>query len=337
MRIEPFEYLRPATLKEACEAMAAHPGAVSILAGGTDLIPRLKQQLIRPAYVLDMTDVREYCYVRGDASGLAIGAGTTLYTVAGSEVVRQRAPVLAEAAGKVASQQIRNVATLGGNLCLETRCWYYNQSLAWKRAKPMCFKAGGEQCHVVNKPGQCYATFQGDTAPALLALDARVRLVSAQGERTIPLAQLYSGKGEAPLTIAPNELIAEVLIPALPAGSGTSYLKYSHRKAVDFPLASVAVWVNVDRGNGRSTGVRVALSGIASAPLRVPKAEEALMGREIDASAIAAAAEAAVKASRPVNNLHHGQPALRRKMVGILSRLAIEEAKNKTQGKGSKK
>lgn len=331
MRIEPFEYLRPATLKEACEALAEHLGAARILAGGTDLIPRLKQQLIRPAHIIDMTDVQEYRFVRGDASGLAIGAGTTLQTIVVSEVIRRQAPVLSEAAGKAASQQIRNVGTLGGNLCQETRCWFYNQSLAWKRAKPNCFKAGGEICHVVNKPGVCYAAYQGDTAPALLALDAQIRLVSVQGERTIPLSQLYSGKGEAPLTLAPDELVAEALIPATPAGSGAAYLKFSHRKAVDFPLAGVAVWVNMDRGNGRSTGVRLALSGIGSAPLRVPKAEDILTGREIDAKAVAEAAEAAVKASRPVNNLHHGQPALRRKMVGILSRLAIEDAMSKAR------
>ncbi|MFH1008928.1 MAG: FAD binding domain-containing protein, partial [Candidatus Latescibacterota bacterium] len=201
MRIEPFEYLRPASLKEACEALSEHHGAICILAGGSDLIPRMKQQIIRPAYILDMTDVAEHRYVRGDRHGLVIGAGTTLHDIATSEVVRRQAPLLAVAAGKVASQQIRNLATLGGNICLETRCWYFNQSLAWKRAKPNCFKAGGRICHVVNKPGHCYAAYQGDTAPALLALNTWVRLVSVNGDRTIPLEQLYSGKGEVPLTL----------------------------------------------------------------------------------------------------------------------------------------
>lgn len=334
MRIEPFKYVRPTTVKEACEALAAHPGKASILAGGTDLIPRLKQQLIRPACVIDMTDVKEYRELHGDTSGLTIGAGTTLHDLLTSKVVQKRAPILAEAAGKVASQQIRNVATIGGNLCQETRCWFYNQSLAWKRAKPPCFKAGGTTCHVVNKKGQCYAVYQGDTAPALLVLDARVRLVSAKGERTIPIAQLYSGKAEAPLTIAPGELMAEIMIPVLPAGSGLSYMKFSHRKAVDFPLAGVAVWRSGNPGKGQKAGARLALTGVASLPLRVLKAEDILTGRKIDATAIAEAAEAAVKASQPVNNLHHGQPAMRRKMVGILTRMAIEEAGS---GKAAKK
>ncbi len=332
MRIEPFTYLRPATWQEAYAALAEHAGRTCILAGGTDLVPRLKQQITRPAYVIDMTDVEKYSYVHSDASGLCIGAGTTLQAIAASEDIKKGAPALVEAASKVASQQIRNVGTVGGNLCQETRCWYYNQSLSWKRAKPPCYKAGGEICHVVNKPSQCYAAFQGDTAPALLALDAQVRIVSTHGVRIIPLELLYSGKSESPLALAPDEMVAEVRIPAPAAGSGASYMKFSHRRAVDFPLAAVAVWLQQDGSNGRIADARLALSGVGSAPLRVPAAEEVLIGREMDGAAIAEAAEAAVKAARPVNNLHHGNPALRRQMVGILSRLAIEEAGKKARG-----
>ncbi len=326
MRIEPFVYLRPTTLKETCAALADNAGGARILAGGTDLIPRLKQQSARPACVIDMTDVAEFSCITPEASDLRLGAGTTLHTLTTSEIVRKEAPVLAEAAAKVAAQQIRNVGTLGGNLCQETRCWYFNQSLSWKQAKPPCYKAGGEICHVVNKPAQCYAAFQSDTAPALLALNAEVKIVSARSERTIPLAQLYSGKSESPLTLAADELVAEVRIPASPAGSGAVYLKYSHRRAVDYPLAAVAVWLKRAGGNGRIAEARLALSGVGGAPIRVSQAEEAMAGREMKAAVVAEAAEAAVKAARPVNNLHHGQPALRRQMVGILSRLAIEEA-----------
>ncbi len=330
MRIETFEYLRPTTLKEACDILAQRSGAACIMAGGTDLIPRMKQQLIRPAYLLDMTDLDAYRYVRNDAAGLAIGAGTTLHHITISEMVQQQAPVLVEAARRVASQQIRNVATLGGNLCLQNRCWFYNQSLAWKRAKPNCYKAGGEICYVVNKPDQCHAVFQGDTAPALLALNARVKLISSHGERTIPLEQLYSGKGNDPLTIAFNELLVEVLIPALPDGSAAVYRKFSHRKAVDFPLAGVAVWLNMDDVKGQGRGARLALTGVGPAPFRVPEAEAILVGQEMDAEAVRQAAAAAVKAAHPVKNLHHGPPAMRRKMVGILLRQALEDARSKT-------
>ncbi len=326
MRIEPFVYLRPASWQDACAALAGHPEATRILAGGTDLIPRLKQQTARPGYVLDTTDLADYRYVRSDGDALAIGAGTTLHDLTNSETVRQKAPVLATAAARVASQQIRNVGTLGGNLCQETRCWYYNQSLAWKRAKPACFKAGGEICHVVNKPGQCYAAYQGDTAPALLALDAQVKVLSARGARNMPLAELYSGKSEAPLTLAADEMVAEVRIPAQSLAGGASYQKFSHRRAVDFPLAAVAVWLKMDEGKRRIAAARLALSGVGSGPFRVPKAEAALVGREPQGETLAEAAEAAIEASRPINNLHHGHPALRRQMVGILSRLAIEEA-----------
>ncbi|MDP2644688.1 MAG: FAD binding domain-containing protein [Desulfobacterales bacterium] len=333
MRIETFEYLRPATLKEACDILAERSGAACILAGGTDLIPRLKQQLVRPSCLLDTTDMAEYRYVRSDAAGLAIGAGTTLQHLTSSETVRQQAPILAEAAGRVASRQIRNVATLGGNLCLQTRCWFYNQSRAWKRAKPDCYKAGGEICYVVNKPGQCYAVFQGDTAPALLALNARVKLLSARGERTLAIDQLYSGNGRDPFTIAPDELLVEVMIPHLPDGSAAAYGKFSHRKAVDFPLAGVAVWLAVDDAQGKGRGARLALTGVGPAPFRVPAAEALLAGPETDAAAIRGAAAAAARAAQPVKNLHHGPPALRRKMVGIMSRRAIEDAGNKSRMK----
>lgn len=324
MRIEPFKYLRPATVQEACRVMAEHRGAARILAGGTDLMPRMKQELATPAYVLDMADAKGFHYLRNGASGLSIGAGTTLHDIAASELIRRQVPSLAQAAHKVASQQIRNIATIGGNLCLETRCWFFNQSRAWKRAKPNCFKAGGQICYVVNKPDRCFAAFQGDTAPALLTLDARIRIVSARHERTIPLTELYSGKGQTPLTLAADEIIAEIQIPALPADNKVSYQKFSHRKAVDFPLAGVAV--RLDAGsNGRVAAARVAISGVGSAPVRVPDAEKALAGSDCSPEAVAAAAGAAAKAAQPVNNLHHGRPALRRRMVDILLKQALEE------------
>jgi 4-hydroxybenzoyl-CoA reductase subunit beta len=333
MRIETFEYRRPATLKEACESLAGRSGAACVLAGGTDLIPRMKQQLARPSCLLDMTDLSEYRYVRREASGLAIGAGTTLHDITISETVQRHAPVLVEAAGKVASQQIRNVATLGGNLCLQTRCWFYNQSRAWKRAKPDCFRAGGSICYVVNKPNQCYAVFQGDTAPALLALDARIKLISVRGERSLPIDQLYSGNAKDPLTLAPDELLAEVFIPDLPQGSGAAYGKFSHRRAVDFPLAGVAVRLAMDGAEGPGRGARLALTGVGPAPFRVPEAEAILAGQGVNPEAVRVAAAAAARAAQPVKNLHHGPPALRRKMVEIMSRQAIEEAASKAAKK----
>src|SRR3990172_1068563 len=214
MRILPFTYLRPGSIDEAVALLAEHGAEAVILAGGTDLVPRMKQMVARPKYVVDIRRIGALQAIAESAGGgLRIAAGTSLTRVAESPAVRERYPALAEAAARVGSTQLRNSGTLGGNVCLETRCWYYNQSHTWKAARPDCYKAGGEICHVVNKPGECYAAYRGDTSIALIALGAKATVAGPSGQRQMALEELFSGKGEAPLTLQPGELLTEILLP----------------------------------------------------------------------------------------------------------------------------
>lgn len=321
MRILPFTYLRPTSIDEAVALLAEHGAEAAALAGGTDLVPRMKQLVSRPKYVVD---IRRIGVLQESAEspdgGLRIGAGNSLTRIAESPTVKEKYPALAEAALRVGSTQLRNSGTLGGNICLETRCWYYNQSHAWKAARPDCFKAGGEICHVVNKPGECYAAYRGDTAIALIALGATARVLGPSGARQVPIEELFSGKGEAPRTLQPGEILTEILLPPPPQNSAQTYIKVFHR-AVDFPLAGVAAQITIE--NGRCTSARIALGAVESGPLRARQAEQILTSGPYSDQLVEEAAEATRKIAKPVRNMAHGSPSYRRQITGITVRQAL--------------
>ncbi len=186
MNIPRFDYLEPASLQEACSLLEEHGERAAILAGGTDLLVRMKQRTATPRYLVNLRSISNYDGI-ADGEGLRIGALTMLHTLTISPAIQAQAPILAQAARRVASPQVRHLATLGGNLCLERRCWYYNQSASWRQARPPCFRTGGDECHVVKGGDACYALFSADTAPALLALEAEVKVVGPEGETVMPL------------------------------------------------------------------------------------------------------------------------------------------------------
>lgn len=326
MRIDPLEYRRPATLEEALALLQAEGGPTAILGGGTDLVARLKLGILSPKIVVDLTRVPELRYIRQEDGVLAMGAATTLRTVETSPEVARAFPALAKAAKSVASFQIRSVGTLAGNVCLETMCWFYNQSRQWKKSRPLCFKAGGELCHVVKKPGICFATYRGDTAVALIALGAEAKIQSRGNERVIPLEELFTGDGKTPLQLAPDELVTEFRVPLPTGASGNAFHKISHREAVDYAQASVAVALRLETGNGRCADARVVLGAVETRPVRAEKAEALLRGRDLAAEALAQAAEAAVSHARPMKNMTFGSPDYRRKMVRTLGLRALNAA-----------
>lgn len=326
MRIDPLEYRRPETLEEALALVGERGPKARVLGGGTDLVARLKLGILSPETVIDVSGIAELKSIREEAGCLSIGAAASLRSIEESPLVAGRFPALATAAAKVASYQIRGCATLGGNVCLETMCWYYNQSRAWKKSRPLCFKAGGEVCHVVNKPGVCYATYRGDTAISLVALGAEVRIRSSAGERIVPLEAVFTGDGKTPLGLAPAEMITEVRVPVPPAASGNAYRKISHRNAVDYPQVGVAAAVALDPRSRACVDARIVLGAVDSKPVRALKAEELLRGKEPISELLAQAAEAAAADARPVNNMTHGSPAYRRKMVRVLGLKALTEA-----------
>ena len=283
-RLAPFTLHRPGTAAQAAALLAGLDGA-KIVAGGTDLLPNLRRGLGDPAALVDVSAIADFDAVGRDALGWRLGAGVTLRRLAADADVARELPALAQAAASVAGPGHRTVATLGGNLCLDTRCVFYNQSEWWRRSNDYCLKHGGETCHVAPQGKRCHAAFSGDLAPALIALDATLEIVGSQGTRTLPLADLYADDGAAALRLAKDELIVAVRVAPQPAGSRSGYRKARIRGAMDFPLAGVAARAIFE--GGRLTGLRLALTGTNSRPLLLADTD-ALCGGAIDEAMLAA-------------------------------------------------
>lgn len=280
-----FELLQPATAAEAVALRTARPDS-RYIAGGTDLLPNMRRGLASPATVIDLGRIGELGQLASDTDGLRIGAGVTLARIANDAAIRAGWPALAQAAESVAGPTHRTAATLGGNLCLDTRCMYYNQSEFWREGNQFCMKLKGDVCRVAKKSKRCLAAFSGDVAPALIALGATADILGSGGSRRIPIADLYRDDGKAWLTLAPDELLLGVTVtPA--AGWATAYEKVRVRGAIDFPLAGVAVALK--RSGGTIGELRIALTGVASRPLAVEGLDE-LKGRALDAAALATVA-----------------------------------------------
>ncbi len=264
-----FSYHRPAALAEVWPLLEGAKGSVSLLAGGTDLVPALKRDLTAPAALVDLKRLPELEGITATLEGgLRVGAATTLHVLARSSQVAGRYPALAQAADTVASYQIRNRGTLGGNLCLDTRCTYFNQSPFWRAEYPDCRKTGGRSCYVVPKGDCCHALSSSDLAPLLVALGAEVEVASAAGARRQPVEDLFADDGLRATTLGPGELVTAVVLPRA-AGLRAVYRRYATRETVDFPMLSLAAAA----GDG---WVRLVVGHVASRPLRAPRAEHEL-------------------------------------------------------------
>ena len=276
-----FELLYPTSAADAVKLRAAHP-ASRFIAGGTDLLPNLRRGLAQPDAVIDISRITELGGLDVDVDGLHIGAGVPLARIAGDSRIRDRWTALAEAAASVAGPTHRTSATLGGNLCLDTRCMYYNQSEFWREGNQFCMKLKGDVCRVAKKSKRCLAAFSGDVAPALIALGATVELLGTGGSRCIPLAEMYRDDGKAWLALAPDELLLRVHVPV---GEGwvSAYEKVRVRGAIDFPLAGVAV--SLKRKGGVLEDLRIACTGVASRPPAVDGLDE-IKGKPLDAAAL---------------------------------------------------
>jgi 4-hydroxybenzoyl-CoA reductase subunit beta len=282
----------------------------------------MKHRLLTPKYLLNLKGLG-LDFIEEGKEGLRIGALTRLADIIKSPLVQERFPVLAQAAGYVSAPPLQNMGTLGGNLCLNTRCFFYNQSQFWRQARPLCFKTGGEVCHVVKGSDHCYSVYQGDLAPVLIALEAQVKLAQKGSERVIPLLDLYTGRGEEPIALDAGEILTEVEIPALAASWGGDYQKLRYRGAMDFPLVGVAAVLH--RNGGSCARARVVMTAVASAPVVVEEASKLLEGQKPDEEVIARAAEAAYESAQPVANVG-STPRYRRKMVRAMAKRAIANA-----------
>jgi len=316
-----FKLLRPATLAEGVELLAKHGGNVRILAGGTDLIPSMQQKLFEPEYVLDIRHISELKGIRErQGSGIEIGALTTLTTIERSPVLRQRYAVLTEAAATVASPILRNMGTIGGNICLDTRCLWYNQSLTWRKACGFCIKKDGDLCHVAPGGTKCWAVFSGDTPPALLCLNAEVEIAGPSGTRRTPLRDFYTGIGDNYRRLQPSELLTRVVLPESTAGYRGVYRKLRIRGSIDYPLAGVAIVLK--RSNGHIADAQVAITAVNPAPVLVKGATEVLAGSLWSEELAERVGDLAAKSAKPLTTSAL-TPEYRREMIRVFTKRAL--------------
>ena len=301
-----FRHIDAKTVNEACKLLENYEGRARLNAGGTDLLGILKDRILPdyPDAIINVKTIPGLDYIKEDARGLKIGALTTLSTISGSPVVKERYKVLAEAAYAVATPQIRNVATLGGNLCQDVRCWYYRypheiggRILCLRKGKGPCLAVSGDnRYHAILEGKRCFAVCPSDTAIALTALNAAMKIAGTSGRKTVPVGDFFKTLGNV---LAPGEMVTEIQIPKPPVDAKQTFLKLTLRKPVDFALVSVASIITVR--NGTCKDASIALGAVAPTPLRATKAEETLKGKVINLETASEAAEAAVIGAKPLS------------------------------------
>jgi len=298
-----------------------YSGNIRILAGGTDLIPSMRQKLFEPEFVLDLRHVSELKGIREQqGSGFEIGALTPLSEIEHSVLLKRRYPVLTEAAATVASPVIRNMGTLGGNICLDTRCLWYNQSLTWRKGCGFCIKKDGDLCHVAPGGTKCWAAFSADTPPALLCLKAEIEIAGPSGRRRTSLQEFYTGFGDNYRKLQPYEVVTRIFLPESTADYQGVYRKLRIRGSIDYPLAGVAVVMK--RSNGHVAEARVALTAVNPAPVLVKGAAEAMAGRSIDEALAETIGDLAARTAKPLTTSAL-TPEYRREMIRVFTKRAI--------------
>ncbi len=323
LRLPPFDYFAPRTVAEAVSLLAERGSEAMIVAGGTDLYPNMKRRQFEPKTLVGLRGIAELKRMEGDAErGLTIGAGVTLTQVSRHPMITEKYPALAHAAGVVSTAQLRNMGTIGGNLCVDTRCNYYNQSYHWRKSIGFCMKKDGDICLVAPGSSRCWAVSSSDTAPVMIALGASVRLVGPKGERVIPAQALYHDDGMEYLTKAPNEILTEIILP--PAeGLRTAYLKLRRRGSFDFPILGVAVALRLD--DGVCTYAKIVLGAVHSYPVEALQALSRLVGQKLTPDVIEAAAQAAARPAKPLDNTDM-LLSYRKKMVPVYVARALRQA-----------
>lgn len=310
-----FELLKPASVKEAVRLKAKRAGA-HYVAGGTDLIVNARRGIEIPQALIDITGIDELNGIVADAEGLTIGAAVPLAAVAADARIARDFSAVAAAAGEVAGPTHREYGTVGGNLCLDTRCLYYNQSEWWRRSNDYCLKERGSVCHVAPSGNFCFAAFSGDVAPAMLVHGAEVTLAGARARRRLPLASLYIDDGRDHLALKPGELVVAVHLAKARAGIPSAYAKARIRGAIDFPLAGVAVALAMN--DGKVADIKVALTAVAPRPFVVAGTDE-LKGKALDAAALDRLRDIVRNEARPMHTTTTA-PWYRRRVVGNLAR-----------------
>jgi 4-hydroxybenzoyl-CoA reductase subunit beta len=299
IRLPPFRLLVPATASEAARMLADHGGEAMVLGGGTDLFPNMKRRQFTPAVLVSLQKLRELRAIQANGT-LHLGAMATLSDVAGHPGVRGRWPAVATAAGLVSSPPLRNAGTIGGNLCVDTRCNYYNQPEAWRAAVGYCMKRDGDICLVAPGSSMCWAVSSSDTAPVMIALGASITLIGPAGSRKIAAGDLYGADGINYLAKRPDEVLTSIEVPDR-SNWRMTYRKVRRRGSIDFPLLGVAVALRLapDR---TIEDARIVLGAVHVAPVDARDAAEFLVGKRLDREVIEMAAGIAFKPAKPLDN-----------------------------------
>jgi len=322
MRLPDFEYRAARTVGEAAVWLAEDPARAMLLGGGTDVLPNMKRRQQTPTTLIGLRGIRELAtFANGD--GLTLGAGVTLSQVVADQRVHDAYAGLWQAAAQVATPHLRNMGTIGGNLCLDTRCTYYDQNYEWRKAIDFCMKKDGRTCWVATSSPRCLAVSSTDTAPMFQALGASVTLVSASGSRVLPLIDLYANDGMQYLTKRRDEIVSSVTVPRLP-GWRSTFWKLRRRGAFDFPVAAAAIAARLDGSS--VTDVRIVLGAVASRPMQASRAEALITGAELTDETIEAAADAAGDVAKPMDNTDF-ELVWRKKMVRRLVSYALRDVR----------
>jgi 4-hydroxybenzoyl-CoA reductase subunit beta len=301
LRLPPFRYLAPNTIEQATNMLAQEGEQAMLVAGGTDLYPNMKRRQFTPPVLIGLRGISALQHISGSPEqGMRVGAGVTLTTLANHPVFLEHYAALASAAGSVSTPQLRNMGTIGGNVLLDTRCNYYNQTEFWRHSVDYCMKKDGDVCLVAPGSPRCWAISSADTAPVLVSLDAKVRLVSAHGERVIPVRELFRDDGMKPYTRAIDEILSEIILP--PADGWRSvYVKLRRRGSFDFPILGIAASLRF-ADDGTVADARLTLGAVASHPVEATDAVKLLLGQHLSPELISEVATLASKRSKPLDN-----------------------------------
>ena len=319
MRLPRFQYIEPKSIEEASSILINEPTA-RVLAGGTDLLVNMKHRVEVPLIIVNIKRIAGLNFVRQDNGALRIGALTPLKMIYKAPVIVEKQPALVLAASSVGSYHHQTMGTIGGNICQQNRCKYFNESQWWRSSRQLCFKAGGEICHVVNKKQSCYSSYCGDMAPVLLAMKAKIVLENKKDSREIPLKSFFSGNGKTPLNLKSGEILTQIIIPAKAHEGFATYIKFANRESIDFPIVGTAFWASLERKE-----YRISFTAVDRKPIRAQKIENLLNGKELNEEIVEEAAGLVSKEAAPVKNSIYS-PSYKRRMMGLLLRSAMNEA-----------
>jgi 4-hydroxybenzoyl-CoA reductase subunit beta len=301
LRLPKFRYLQPKSLGEAVTMMADAGPDASFVTGGTDLYPNMKRRQQTPKTVIGLSQLEELRSIKGKpAEGIVLGAGLTLTEVTSNHDVQKAHPAVAKAAELISTPLLRNMGSIGGNLLLDTRCNYYDQNYEWRKAIHFCMKKDGEICWVAPSSPRCWAVQSSDCAPVMVAIGAKVKLVSGSGERVISAAELYNDDGIRHLNKRPDELLTEIHLPPT-NGWRATYWKLRRRGSFDFPVLGVASWLSL-ANDGTVKDAKIILGGVGSHPIEASASEKVILGKKLTEDLVREASEAAYRPAKPLDN-----------------------------------